>query len=516
MEHPIDLEVLRSRLAIRLPEFSGIDWNHSAIMNLTQHGAERTLRPECGPHITLASLLTLISHSDLVSLVECLEERINTYATGNEVGTSGTLYVERYQREFYAYRELADTFERHGIIRIDDALEDEYTIFHLTLLEGKDAGRTSRNAAFESDLDYAGPTAQVSAHFVGDGTRALTGSRDTSMTLWDLDRALPIRTFRGHTEAIWSIACTPDGKRALTASGDTTLRLWDVDSGQCLRIFEGHEAPLRSVAISDDGTFAVSGSIDGSLRAWNVATGECLRLFHYKRGTNFSQTIPIAINARRALARTAGLAFGLIDLCTGEVLKRFKFTDQVLYHCAITSDGRYALASHSVDVGDHPINRLCLWDLNTLALVRTLDLFEGQEASWTTQPHMQCLVINEEEAQVAAGYDDGTIRMWNCATGAFLGTLQAHDDEVHSIAFSQHGSMMLSTARDYSIHLWCAETGARLDRFGHDSGTRENIRRARFYAHAPDRPAVRPLDAHGAQSVDMRDYPPVTELSISA
>lgn len=139
-------------------------------------------------------------------------------------------------------------------------------MFSLTLLEGTDAGRTSRNAAFHSNVDKAGATAQVSAHFVGDGTRALTGSRDCSMTLWDLDRALPIRTFRGHTEAIWSIACTADGKRALTASGDTTLRLWDVDSGQCLRIFKGHEAPLRSVAISADGAFAVSGSIDSSLR----------------------------------------------------------------------------------------------------------------------------------------------------------------------------------------------------------------------------------------------------------
>jgi WD40 repeat protein len=525
MEHHLDIEAVRDVLKNEnmwtdLPG-CGLDWNHTAVMSLTQHGAEQTLRALCGPEITLATLLTQVSRGGLASVIDGLETRINTYATGYELRAVGTLHVERYQREYYHYRSLVETFERHGIIRIDDELEDEHTVFSFTLLEATDAGRTSRNEAFQFDMENAGPTAQVSAHFVGDGTRALTGSRDASMTLWDLECTVPIRTFRGHTEAIWSIACTADGKRALTASGDTTLRLWDVDSGQCLRIFEGHEAPLRSVAISADGAFAVSGSIDSSLRTWNVETGECLRRIQYHRGTDFSQTIPLAIDANRALVRTEGQAFGLIELSTGKCLTEFKFVDEVLYHCAITSDGRYALADHSVDLGDQPLHRLCLWDLTTLALVRIFDLYEGQQAGWTGQPFMQCLAINEEEAQVAVGYDDGTIRIWDYASGAFLGTILAHGDEVRCIAFSKYGSMMLSTAMDHSIILWSTENGTKFDCFGEDSGTRENIRRARFYAHAPDTPAVRPPDADiplsaGPAPGSHDYYRPITKLKIPA
>ncbi|SHG46960.1 WD40 repeat domain-containing protein [Massilia sp. CF038] len=499
MEHHPNIDAVRDALKNEnmwtdVPG-SGLEWDHTAVMFLTQHRAEQTLRALCGPNITLATLLTQVSRSGLARLIDRLELRINTYAMGEEICSFGTRDVERYQQEYYGYRSLADTFERHGIIRIDDALQDEHTVFTFTLLEGSDAARTSRNEAFRFDMVNAGPTAQVSACFVGDGTRALTGSRDTSMTLWDLDRALPIRTFRGHTEAIWSIACTADGKRALTASGDTTLRLWDVDSGQCLRIFQGHEAPLRSVAISADGAFAVSGSIDSSLRTWNVETGECLRQIQYRQGRDFSETIPIAIGANRALARTDGRAFGLIELSTGKCLTEFKFVDQVLYHCAITGDGRYALAAHLVDRDDQPMNRLCLWDLTTLALVRLFEPYEGQAAGWGGQRYVHCLAINEEEAQVAAGYDDGTIRIWDYASGAFLGTIAAHGDEVRSIAFSKYGSMMLSTAMDHSIILWNTEDGTRLACFGDDSGTRENIRRAKLYAHAPDTPAVRPPEA---------------------
>ena len=37
------------------------------------------------------------------------------------------------------------------------------------------------------------------------------------------------------------MAFSPDGKRALSGSDDETMRLWDVDSGKELRSFKGHK-----------------------------------------------------------------------------------------------------------------------------------------------------------------------------------------------------------------------------------------------------------------------------------
>jgi WD40 repeat protein len=39
---------------------------------------------------------------------------------------------------------------------------------------------------------------------------------------------------------ILAYAFSPDGKRALTGSGDNTVRLWDVETGRCLCVLEGH------------------------------------------------------------------------------------------------------------------------------------------------------------------------------------------------------------------------------------------------------------------------------------
>ena len=36
-----------------------------------------------------------------------------------------------------------------------------------------------------------------------------------------------------------SVALTPDGRRALSGSYDKTLRLWDLDTGACLQTLRG-------------------------------------------------------------------------------------------------------------------------------------------------------------------------------------------------------------------------------------------------------------------------------------
>ena len=51
-----------------------------------------------------------------------------------------------------------------------------------------------------------------------------------------------------------------DGRRALSGSRDRTLRLWDLETGAELRRFEGHEDWVTSVAVLADGRRALSGS----------------------------------------------------------------------------------------------------------------------------------------------------------------------------------------------------------------------------------------------------------------
>ena len=43
-----------------------------------------------------------------------------------------------------------------------------------------------------------------------------------------------------------SVSVSPDGRRAVSGSADKTLRVWDLESGACLRTLEGHARGQRA------------------------------------------------------------------------------------------------------------------------------------------------------------------------------------------------------------------------------------------------------------------------------
>ncbi len=70
---------------------------------------------------------------------------------------------------------------------------------------------------------------------------------------------------------IFDYAFSPDGTRALSGSDDKTVRLWDVETGRCLRVLEGHTHYVRSVAWSADHRRALSGDYSGGIRVWDLS-----------------------------------------------------------------------------------------------------------------------------------------------------------------------------------------------------------------------------------------------------
>ena len=89
-------------------------------------------------------------------------------------------------------------------------------------------------------------------------------------------RAAKAACSTGHTERVTALAVLPDG-RALSGSEDGTLRLWDLASGKS-RVLKGHTGKVTALAVLPDGR-ALSGSEDWSVIVWDVARGAPLAAF---------------------------------------------------------------------------------------------------------------------------------------------------------------------------------------------------------------------------------------------
>ena len=55
--------------------------------------------------------------------------------------------------------------------------------------------------------------------------------------LWDVESAVVLHVFQGHSKSIIKVSYSPDGSRILTCAKDNTIRLWDVARRKTLRMF---------------------------------------------------------------------------------------------------------------------------------------------------------------------------------------------------------------------------------------------------------------------------------------
>ena len=66
---------------------------------------------------------------------------------------------------------------------------------------------------------------------------------------------------------------------------------------------------------------------------------------------------------------------------------------------------------------------------------------------------------------------DGTVRIWDAATGESLQELKGHTGPVWSVAFSPDGRHLASGSGDHTVRVWDAATGALLRQLnGHTTG----------------------------------------------
>jgi Leucine-rich repeat (LRR) protein/tRNA A-37 threonylcarbamoyl transferase component Bud32 len=299
---------------------------------------------------------------------------------------------------------------------------------------GRQAVRVYRIPGFVGEIArLRGHTDAVTSVAVSpDGRRALSGSADRTMRLWDLAAGKELRRFEGHEMPVSSVAFSPDGRRALSGSWVGVMRLWDVETGKELRRFEGHTSWVNSVAFSPDGARALSGGGEGSTaRLWDLATGRELRRFGH---ANFVVRAIFSPDGRRVLSAGLDGTVRLWDAGTGQELRHFGVS-AAFGILAFSRDG-HALCGTNHDKG------MSLWDVAT-----------GQEVV-RLPGHAGDLALSPDGRRALTTGGDSSVCLWDLARGKELARLRGHEGGVSRVAFSPDGRRALSAGQDRTVRLW--------------------------------------------------------------
>ena len=285
---------------------------------------------------------------------------------------------------------------------------------------------------------HSGPVRSVA--FTADGARALSGSADNSLKLWDAATGQEIRAFRGHRKAVNSVAFAPGDRRILSGSDDGTIRLWDAETGGLIREYGGLGWKVSTVAFSPDGRWFASGGEDNRVQLWDAASDRPLRAFS---GHSWKITsVAFSPDGRTLLSGSEDNTARLWDANTGQELRRFDHGLAAVTAVAISSDGRLAATAGA----DKTIK---LWDLMTGREVPTVQPFRVEQGA------VRSVGFSLDGRWLASGGDDGTVRLWDVVRiKILLPAFAGHRGPVRSVAYSRDGRRALSGGDDQTVKLW--------------------------------------------------------------
>ncbi|MCO5206363.1 MAG: hypothetical protein M9928_15110 [Anaerolineae bacterium] len=336
-----------------------------------------------------------------------------------------------------------------------------------------------------------------SAEFSADGSRLLTASTDGTARIWDVATSETLATLPGHNFGVSSAEFNPDSTRIVTTADGQGAWLWDGVTGERIAALLGNQESsdiYLAPEFSPDGSRLLTAGLDGNATLWDGVSGALIAELdppaHLSTGYN---QIRFSTDGSRFALAAADEVVTLHDSSNGEqiaaieaclALCRVAFVDDLLVISGLQTDGDMGFSAWDARSGQSrtlPTN----WQTD-LAFAFAHDGAGSADGSRLVTIARDYADVQEIEIQELAPDDNKTAWLWNTTSANWirnksdsntLTELVGHGDQISGSRFSDNGALLVTYSQDNTARLWDGKTGASL---GTLIGHTNNVRSADF------------------------------------
>ncbi len=285
--------------------------------------------------------------------------------------------------------------------------------------------------------------------FSPDGRTVLTGSADGTARLWDAASGKLLHRLE-HGQLVWSVAFSPDGATALTGSWDRTARLWKVATGESLGAPLDHGGQVRAVAFSPDGKAVLTGDANGVVQLWDAVSGKRFGSPLYHDHGRAVLTVAFSPDGKSALTGSQDRSARFWEVDPPRPLGAPLQHQEEVWAVAFSPDGKTALTGSADQITGSGEARLWERPAEQSLAVR---LRPGQPIS--------AMALSSDSKNALTVTEDGTVRIWDVATGQSCCPPLGLEGKFCAVAFSPDGKTILTGSRK-EAQLWDRLTGTPL------------------------------------------------------
>ena len=278
--------------------------------------------------------------------------------------------------------------------------------------------------------------------FSEDGERLVTAGENGVVGVYDVDGGPALAELRGHRGRVQQAAFVPGSNTVVSAGQDGRLRRWSPAAAATM------QAPVTTASFSTDGETVLTGGADGVLRLWKPSSDSVTEMPGHAQ-PSFPQ---YSRDGGRIVSASWDGSVRLWDAASGR--SEIAFSDNVLLLAAVFNPA-----------GD----RIAFGGARKTITIQRPD--GGDRVVLRGHPGVVLdIAFSPKGTHLASGSDDGTIRLWNAATGRLERILRGHGQSVTSVSYSPDGRRVLSSGADGTVRVWRVDGGPTVILRGHEGG----------------------------------------------